>query len=218
MITLDTFLPFILSQLQSCPDPMATQALRSACIDFCQRTDTVQRIQAPTDVTATFQDYTVGIPANMQLARVLEVAWQGKWLTVVPPDNVTSDVALRGADVGTAQVSRGSPQWFFQKTPDSPVVSLYPIPDTTAIGVLLIKASFKPTQTADTVDDQLFNDWCAEIVHGALAILKAMQGKPWSGDGSSHKTMFERGINAAKRQKFFGKTSNGARVMPRSFI
>ena len=218
MTSIDLFLPYILYAVHACPQITAEQAIVRACNDFCRRTDVVQKIQAPTDIIAGTSDYAVIAPTDMTLVRVTGASWQGHWLVPVPPDDVQSDVALRSAAVGIAVPVVGSPRFFFQKTTDLSTISLYPIPDTSLAGALLIKASFAPTPTALTVDDALFTDWYEDIAAGALARLKAIPGTPWSADPSRDAARFEHGVSNAKRQKLFGKQPSASRIQPQGFI
>lgn len=215
--TIDSFLPLVLPSVHSCPQPTAELAILQAALDFCKRTDIAQVILAQTNVVAGTQDYPITSPTDLQFARLLGVSWQGNWLTPVMPDDVQSDVAFTNTTIGTAVPTQASPQYYFQKTTDAAVVSLYPVPDTTLVGGLFIKASYTPTQTATTLPDELYNDWANDIAHGAIAILKSISGQPWTGDPAHNRTMFERGINGAKRQKMFGKLPSGARIQPQSF-
>lgn len=218
MTSIDAFLPYIVYAVHACPQITIEQAIVRACNDFCRRTDVVQKILSPIDIVAGTSDYAVTTPTDMTLARVMGVAWQGKWLVPVPPDDVQSDVALRSATIGIAVPASGSPQFFFQKTTDLATVSLYPIPDTALSGGLFIKASFAPTLTALTVDDSLLNDWYEDIAAGALARLKAIPGQPWSADPARDAARFEHGVSNAKRQKMFGKLPSATRIQPRSFM
>lgn len=217
MRALDLFLPLVAPVVMGAPEPLLLQALRMACIEFCRRTDTVQCIQAPVAVVAGTQDYAVTVPADMVLVRVLGAAWQGVWLVPVPPDDVTSDVALRGAAIGAAIPLSGAPRHFFQKTPDLSTISLYPIPDVALAGGLLIKASFCPTQAATQVEDALFDEWAEGIAAGAAARVLAIPGQGFTGSPAGPAARFERAVSEAKRQKMFGKMTAGARVQPRRF-
>jgi hypothetical protein len=212
------FLPYVLPGVYGCPDTAAEQAVRDTCIDFCKRTDLVQVILTPVDIVANQEDYTAVMPTGTQMARLLGVAWQGKWLTPVAPDDVQSDVALRGVTIGTAVPAYGDPGYFFQKTPETNVVSLYPIPNTALVAGLTIKVSTYPTITSTTVDDQLFNEWHEEIAQGAIARLQATPGQPFSGNPLVARAVYERGISKAKAQKMFGKTQAPSRVQGQKFM
>lgn len=217
-ITLESFLPYVIPHVIGCPEPLAIQALRRACIEFCRRTDIVQRIQAPMDATVDTQEYAVTIPADMDMCRVLGVAWNQYWLVPVPPEQAKSGPLLRGADLGTAEALTGPPKFYHLKTPDATSVCVYPLPDSTYAASLLIQASFRPTLSALSVDDSLFDDWLDGVAAGAIYRLKSMPGQPFSADPSADRGDFERAVGEAKRNRVFGRQVSMARVAPRGFV
>lgn len=218
MIALDSFVPFVLPYVMGAGDPALLKAIRDTCIDFCDRTDLVQRV-TPQNIVANQEDYVVTAPTLMQLARVLAVFWQGRWLDVVVPDDVQSDVALTGVTIGTVQPLTGNPTKFFLKTPTASSVSAYPIPDTALTNGLTIKASFKPTQAADTVEDVLFNEYATEIGFGAAGRLMITPGQTYTSQAATgFLTAYERGVSKAKLRKLFGQNANNARVRPVPFV
>lgn len=218
MTSIDAFAPLVYAQVIGCPEPLAYQALRWAAAEFCRRTDIVQRIQAPLDTAANVEDYAITVPTDMRLARLLGAHWQGAWLPPVPAEQVASDVALRGATIGTAKVATGSPRWCFLKTPDATSVSLYPVPDTSSVGTITLVASFAPTMAAATFDDLLFNEWSEPIVAGAVGKIKSIQGQPFTANPAAALSAFERGVSAARNNRILGKLPNYARVLPRRFV
>jgi hypothetical protein len=215
--TLDQFMPWVMPMVPGCPDPLAQQAIRAAAIDFCVRTDIIQRV-ITADATINVEDYTITPPSDMQLARILSVSWQGRVLTPVSPDLVTQDVVLRGANVGTATVVSEDPLYFFQKMPNDPGFSLYPIPKATLTLGLTVKASFSPTNAATTVDDPLWDDWVDDIGAGAIAQLMTMPGQPFSSSNArTYALAFRDAVTRAKRVKNEGYLAGSLRVQPVTF-
>jgi hypothetical protein len=218
MITLDTFLTYVLPFVPGCSDPMAIQALRLAATDMCNRTDIVQRV-ITMDATTGVSAYPIPVPANMNLNRILSVDWQGKRLSPATPDAVASDVAVRGIAIGTASPRTGDPAIYFQALPTDDTFLLYPIPDSTVVGGLTIRASFAPNNAALTVDDVLFDDWVETVAAGALQRLMAMPGQQFTDVHASaiNRATFEGGINFARRVKEMGRTAGSQRAAPRRF-
>lgn len=216
---ISAFLPWVLPQAPGCPDILAIQAIRSAAIDFCNRTDLIQRV-ITADATINVEDYVVTPPSDMQMNRILGVSWQGAVLAPAPPSVVNSDVVLRGAAVGTATPLTGTPSWFFQKMPNDPGFSIYPIPIVTVTLGLTVKVSFSPSNTAATFDDALFNDWVDEIAAGAIERLMMMPGQPFSSQtsGKQYGTQYERAVADAVRIKNAGYIGSALRVMPVAFV
>jgi hypothetical protein len=214
MTALTAFLPFVLPHV-AVPDPMALEAIRYAAMEFCRMTDIVQRVSTASVVAGT-QEYTVTAVSEMQVARILGVGWEGNWLSPVAPEQFTTDVGLRGADIGTATAVVGSPQYYLLKTPSATQFSLYPIPDTALTNGLTVKASFMPTQTATTVEDLLFNEYGKQIASGAVAHLMSLPQYA-SAVQPAHAAAFMMGVRHAKERKIFGNQAHNTRVRPRFF-
>lgn len=216
--TLDAFFPYVLPQVPGASDPLVQQAIRSAAIDFCTRTDLIQRITTP-DATINVMDYTITPPTDMTLTRVLSVSWSGRVLSPEAPSIIQQDVVLRNATVGTTSPYIGDPQYFFQKSPSDSGFSLYPVPQSTLVTGLTVKASYAPANTATTVDDVLFSDWVEAIAAGAIAQLAAMPGQPFSSVAAAqvYGVAYRGAIAQAKRQVNSGKLPSSLRVMPQRF-
>ncbi len=214
---IEAWYPYILPWVPGAPDTLVNQAIRSAAIDFCTRSDLVQRV-ITANVVADTQDYTITPPTDMNLARVLSVSWQGRVLAPTAPSVVQQDIVLRGAAVGTATPQRGDPYWFFQKTPTDGGFSLYPIPNTALTLGLTVKASFTPNNAATTLDQQLFESWAEDIAAGAIAILMSMPSQQFSSaKAADYGKAYNAAVTRAKRQAASGTLPSSLRVMPRRF-
>jgi len=217
-VTIESFLPFVLPSVPGCTDPAAIEAIRTAAIEFCKQTDLVQRVSTYNIVAAT-QDYTVTVPSDMQLARVLGAAHEGTWLESAPPGEVESPTALTGATIGDAVLASGTPWAWFQKTPTAATISLYPVPDTAVTLGLTIKAAFYPTQSCTVVEDVLFNEYVFTIAAGAIARLMATPGMPFTSQlAPVYEKKFRAGTSAGNLHALHGKQTHNLRVRPRSFV
>lgn len=219
MKTIDLFFPLVVPYVPGCSDPMALQAIRHALIDFCQSSDLVQRIYSY-DVVAGQDAYVVDVPDHMNMNRVLNIGWQGRWLSPIPPDAVPSDVVLLGQPVGLANPRAGDPEAYFQQSPSETTFRLYPIPDTDLAKGLTVKASYSPSQTALSMEDHLFDNWAEEIAAGAIARLLAMPGQQFTNVHAAtvYRSQFRDGISDARRLKEQGYTQGSQRVAPRRFM
>lgn len=215
MTALTAFLPFVLPHVGGCSDPAAIEAIRYAAQEFCRMTDIVQRVSSA-NVVADTQDYTITPPSDMQLLRIMGVGWEGNWLSPVAPEQFTTDVGLRGTDIGTADLVSGSPQYYVLKTPSATTFSLYPVPDTALTGGLTVKASFMPTQSATTVEDLLYNEYGKQIASGAIAHLMVLPQFASTAQ-VGHASAFMMGVRHAKERRIFGNQAHNTRVRPRFF-
>lgn len=214
MKSIELFLPHLLPQCPGVADPTAKQALRSAAIDFCNRSQLIQEISTQT-ATAGQEDYDVDVPAQTTLVRLLQVSYQTTPLTLVASARVVEPLALRGS-VGSATPAAGTPQFAFFKTPSGGTFTVYPVPNITTVNILTIRAAFAPTRTASQFDDLLYELWLEPIVAGAVAILQAQAGQSYSNTSAAvmNKMIFERAVGMARVEAHKGRVVSSTRVRP----
>lgn len=220
MITLESFLPYVLPSASNCPEPLAIQALRNAAIDFCTRTDLIQRVFTPNVIAGT-ATLAIDVPNNMTVGRVMEMYYKDSRMHPATPDGVRSPLAMRGANIGDATIVTGYPRFYFQTTPDSDTFNVYPVPDATAAltAGYTLRVSFVPDQECMTVDDTLFDDYAEDIANGALARILMTPGQSFTSVTASaaYRSMFEGAIKAGRRQTQMGYTNGAQRIAPRPF-
>lgn len=217
MAALSKFLPFVLPHVPACPDITAEQAILSSCIEFCVQTLLVQELTTAS-VTAGTQDYTVDVPSGSRLVKVLGVMYEDRWLTANSIENVRSAVALRG-DVGGAQAVSAIPSVYFQKTPNSDDISLYPVPADSMAEGLTVRAAFAPSRSATSVDDVLFEEWAESIAAGAIARLMLMPSQNFSAPPlvGAYRSQFDVATRKAAIIARAGSVAASSRVQPARF-
>jgi len=215
MQALSKFLPYVIPYVQGCSDPMAEQAILSACIEFATSAAVVQTT-TPVSVVAAQQDYDVDIPSQMALVAVQRVFYKNSLLSPVPLNSVLSGLAMQGVDIGDATVRVGAPQAYFLKDPTGDIISLYPIPDTQAAVAngLTIQASFSPTRSATQVDDVLFNSYAEDIAYGAIGRLLGIPGQLFTNTplATQNLKQFAQGVSSAKAVGRTGQLVSSSRV------
>jgi hypothetical protein len=217
LVNLTQFFPFVLPSVLGCPDPTLLQAIRSACVDFCTTTLMVQEL-VPLSVATGSQDYEVDVPSQMQLVKVLGVFLEDTWLEPVSVESVRKGVALRG-DVGSAQASHSTPTAYFQKTPTTPEISLYPLPIVDITEGLTVRAAFAPTRSATSVDNTLYDHWVEAIAAGALSRLMALPGQPYTNpaEAAAMRAQFSAATRSASILARTGRIAASSRVSPKRF-
>ena len=215
---LTAFLPYVLPQVPACTDPLAEQAIRSACIEFCTESLLIQEL-VTTSMLAGVQDYEVEVPTNAMLVKLLGMLIADQWIEPTTVESVRSGAALRGT-VGATEPRYGTPEVYFQKTPTASEFSFYPIPSETVPEGVTVRAAFAPSRTASLVPDALFTDWVEEIAAGALTRLYAMSSQPFYDKGASMdcRARFELGIRKAAIQARTGLVSSASQVQPVRFV
>lgn len=218
MKSLGAFLPWVAPHVPGASDPLIEQAVRDACIEFCDATNIVQRVEVQ-GVLAGEPQYVVSAPQQQRLVAVLQVAYNSNPLKYAPIDTVEHGAALRAGYDAVVDPARGTPMTYYQTTPGDDAIYLWPVPDTEVSDALAVRASFAPTRTATQVEDELFDDWLTEIVSGALARLMIIPAQPFTNPklALEHERAFRAGVGAANAEARRGTGRGGLFVKPRPF-
>ncbi len=218
MKALSVFYPYVLPYVPGCPNPMAKQAIRSACIEFAGRSCVVQNTQSESAI-ANQPNYDVEEPSGMTLVRVLAVYYGTRRLEARSREMVNNAVAARGENVGSETYATGTPNEWFNRDPAEPVVSLYPVPYAADTSAITIVAAHQPAHTATRVADILFDDYAEDIANGALARLLSMPNQPFSNPALAerHEKKFVDSMRQAAAIARVGLGAASSRVRPRSF-
>lgn len=164
MATLESFLTRLMVWVPSCPRPLADQALRDTAVRFCRDTEIVQTTVTPLDVSAGVSEYVVPLPTGRRISRVLRAQYRGT------PLNGVSELPNDGAQAVPDRYT----------SPTSTSVRLYPAPDETQTSVLFLDLAIEPTRNAETLPDELFDDWVEAIVAGAGAYICSIPDQPFT--------------------------------------
>lgn len=178
MSALTVFLPKVLQYAPGCAEPAAFDAIRSAAIEFCERTNlwrTTLTCEAaanpvaivPYDATPDADKLT--LPADAVLHSIALVLFEGRELRPA----TTDDLDEHYHDWRTA-TDTGAPQYVTQLVQDE--LRLYPF----AAGEIRATVRLKPTQDADTLPDFLADRYRDTIQAGALAKILLLPGQPFT--------------------------------------
>lgn len=216
MRLLDDFSPFVLPYVVGCTTPMFEQALRSTAIEFCEKTDIVQQVVS-TGVAESVGEYYVEVPADMLLARVMQVYYGQSKLSLIATTHVDIPFALRGS-VDDQDPPSNTPLYAYQIEPGSSSFWLYPLPDRTDSTLLTVRASFSPSRDAAQLADVLYDNWVDPIAAGTIAHLMAMPGQPFTSPAAAeYRLRFLSGVASARAESRKGRTLSSTRVQPRNF-
>ena len=214
MISYEAFLPRILIDAYGCPEIVAIQSIRDSVIEFCVRSNFIQRDHDPITATAGVSDYDLE-PPNGQLVIKIQKCWyKATELTPIAPDYVNSS-AFYNNGIPENSPTLATPFSFTQK--DERTFSIYPIPKDTVINALTLRISLKPTRASSYCEDSIYEDYAEVIAHGALSKLLASPGKAYLNVGAAgmHATAFNSGINDARQRASRGHVRSGMQVRMR---
>jgi hypothetical protein len=209
-ISLEAFLPEIMLESSGVPAPVALNAIRNACYDFCRKSLVWNEVQSAVAYTAGVTVYQPTPPTDAQVISVLHV-------------NVDSTLVVY--PYSTEEVAMARPNWqsfvgniegFVQ--PDRGTIRFFSVPQSS--GTFAAMVAYAPKRNAKTIDDLLFNVYLESIKYGALWKLKIMPGKPWSDPAGAqyYERAFNTKIGEATIDRTRGNTRTVLRVAPRSFV
>lgn len=218
MKALSDFLPFVLPSVPGCSDPMAEQAVLTACIEFASKSLIVQHTGSD-NLVAGQTEYDVEQPSMQILVKVLAVFHLDTRLTARSREMVRSGYAARGDAVTGYTPPEGTPREWFCRNPSEAVVSLYPTPAEAAADALTIVAAYAPTWTATRVADILFTDYASDIAAGAIAHLLIVPAQPFTNPGlhKVHQDKFNAAMHSAANLARVGLGAASSRVQPVAF-
>jgi len=206
MATLESILPLIQPHIPGCPESIALDAIRNACIRFCKDTRLIRETLPADDIISTVDDYTMTASLNNDIVGIVHFLYDERELPGHTEEELDIiDNGWRTADPGEATAYMSiSPNRF----------KLNRVPDETIVGGLIVRIATRPTDTATEVNDILFNDWRETIKYGALSELLEIPEKLWSDMKQSiwYGKRFNFGIQSGKAQSVKGnlKKSTGA--------
>jgi len=206
------FLDYVLPHVPGCTNEMALLEIKNTIIDFCEKSLILQVDHDPVTVIANIQDYDLEPPKDRLVIKILKAWYKGVLLDPTAPDEVPTP-SMYNQNSGYV-VQRGDPRVYIQK--DARSYSLYPIPGETAKLALTMRVALKPTRSATSIDDFIFEEYAETIGHGAIARLALSPGKPYSDVklAAANNGLYLAGVNVARdrAQKGYVRASRHVKI------
>jgi len=214
MSTLRDFYIHIAPSVQGCPVNLINNAIRSAAIEFCERTNMWKYAFPEQNIVAGTDTYTFTFPtgvADAMISRPTYVEVNGLQV------NPTNEEDLDNLQYLWRDATSKQPQLYYMDFDNTMI--LVPTPSENITDGLYAEAALRPTMTATTLPDWLFDNWSETIASGALMRLHSMVGKVWADPQvvSMHRAKFKEGISRAKSRTMKSFAKQGKTVQPRSF-
>jgi len=172
-VSYEAFLPEVLPYVQDVPEVVAVQAIRNACIQFCEETHYLQEnLDAMTGIEG-IGDYD--LEANDSNYKVVEImqAYYGDQLLIPKAQEELNQIYR----TSNWEDLKGNPYYYF--LPRASVMRLVTKPIITEANKLKVKAAIAPKRSSTTVDDELFERFLEYIAHGARARLYNTPNQPY---------------------------------------
>jgi len=171
-VNLTEFVQNIMPHVSGCPRNLVVNAVRKAIDRLC--TDAhIWREDIPAgDITINVDDYTITPPANTRMVTLISLLYEEQEIAK------RTEEWLDANDVGWRVSSIGTPTALVYYAPDR--IKFNRLPLATITDGLVARVVLKPTRTAETVEDIIYEDWFECIEHGALHYLMEIPKKDWS--------------------------------------
>lgn len=209
-VAFDKFLPEVMLECPTVPDPVAINAIRNACFDFCRDSLWLNELQDAYTYAVGTGVYDLDAPTWAQIVQVLNVNVDEKYVIF---SATREQSALSSPAYATTQ---GRIEWYVQPTHSQ--IQLVRVPD--AAGYFIPLVAYAPKRTATVIDDRMFDLHLETVKYGALWKLKAMAGQPWADPAGAayNEQRFLMATNAATidRNKSFSQAT--LMVQPRGFV
>lgn len=211
MTALTDFYDFLLPNLPNVGKELARQALRSALVEFCEKSLVWSYEMPAINVVGGTHTYAVTPDADARAVDVLEAWYNGAQLSPATP----ADLDVLYTDWRTVG-GTGIPKYFTTNVELSSVRLVKTPADSLASGLIITLAQ-APTLTATDVPDWLFEDHYMTVSHGAWSRLLRMPRRPWTDKEAAreYEMSFEQGCGQANARKAKAHTRRPLRTRVR---
>ncbi|QCP84326.1 hypothetical protein EYE35_01130 [Cereibacter sphaeroides] len=214
MVELSLFLGYVLPFAPGCPQHTAERALRSAAIEWCERTNGWRSISS-FDLTENRQ--AIVTPEHAVIHKIEEATFDGEPLT---PTLFTE----AAPDELTGEAETGEPRYLTQVGPNE--VSVYPF----APGLLRLSLFLKPREDSlfgtdpddplkdayNVVPDFMLSQHAERLSFGALARLLAMPNQTFTNpqEAQRYRLMFDAACDGTSSASIKGQQRARLRIKP----
>lgn len=199
-VALSDFANGVRVEVPGCPEPLITDAILNACIDFCTKTELVSELVSLTLVPPAV-DYEVPVDPALYPAKVRNVLKNG-----VPLDKTTAALYA----LSTRRSVSGPVEAFYAPTHKNLVFE--PIPSSAE--ALELDVVLRPAMAATEVPDVLFDEWKTTIAAGAKADLMLRAGVPWANPalGAFYQKLYDGAVATAAVAVAHGNADTPMRI------
>jgi len=194
-VSYETLFPDILPVVPACPDSLIERNIRSAVIEFCEKTGIYQAELDPLTTVSGIYEYDLEPPSGTVVHKIMNTVFDGKNLEAVSPELLDQ----RKPDWRKSE-NTGSPEYYVKQ--GQRLVWLVPTPSATMVSSTLIRAQLKPTPTSTSCDSDLIAEYRDSIINGTLFRLLRTPGQAWTDltGAQIYGALFAEGITNAERK------------------
>jgi hypothetical protein len=213
-VSYELFLPEVMPYVHDVPEIVAVQAIRNACIEFCEKT---HYLQEKLDAISGIKGIGVyDLDANDSNYKVVEImqAYYGDQLLIPKAQEELSQIYR-----ATNWENLGGNPYYYYRTRESEI-RLVPTPSITEANKLVVKAAIAPKRASTTVDDELFERFLEYISYGARARLYNTPNQPYFDAKTSmeYTKRFYDAIGEVRTRVYKGLTRTAVNVEFQRFV
>lgn len=183
------WLPSVQVNVPDCPRALIIEAIRQKTIEFCQRSLFLRQELDGFYTVADDNEYELTPTVDTAIAQLLMLKVNKRELCPKTQDDL-EEIYQEWRD------QSGEPSYFFLKNTYTAIL----VPKPIGVYPVRILVALKPTQSAQGVDEIIFEEYKDVIKQGALAYLMLMAEKSWSNPNMSafYQSQFDTAIQDSK--------------------
>lgn len=203
MALYEDFFPNVLYDVPGAPEPVVVNAIRNACIEFCEKSLVLTRDHDPITLIQGKVDYDLEPPGGYLVVKVQKAWVDHNPITPLAPD-IVKDAAVYNRLFSSYQSAPSIPRSYLQK--DERTISVWPVPEKKYQNGLTLRVALKPTRASTEIDDVILEDYAETIAAGALSRLMVSPGKAYTNTefAGVNQAKFISGINVARARALHG--------------
>lgn len=178
-----------------CPDSLIESSIRSAAIEFCEKSGAYQTQLDPITTIPKIYEYDLDTPRGTAIHKVMWVTHLGKDL-----EPISTTLLEQREPKWRSEDNYSVPKYFVKQNSSS--VWLVPVPNIRESQSTIVRVQLKPTHTSTACDDSVMSEYRDTIVNGAIFRLLRIPNKDWSdlAGAQVYAALFGDGIDQAKRR------------------
>jgi len=191
-VTYDYFFPEVIPFVRDVPEFVALNAIRNACIEFCEKSTYWRQIVDPITIVAEQAEYDLDIEAGTGVSQILSAYMGSRELAIMAPEGIKELIGPDWRD------QTGMPMYVTSE--EYNIIRVVMIPETTSDDDLSLTVALRPLRSSTKVSKDVYERYSEIIGFGARARLHDTPQQPYSDEESAMKfrKWFESGIGEAK--------------------
>ena len=182
MATFSSLIKDVAPYVPMCPDSLIETNLRSATIEFCERSKAYVFDLDVIGTIAGVYEYEFDQPTGTDVHQILYMTYDGRDMDPISPRSLE----LNYPDW---RDRTGNPHVYLQKTPDS--FWVVPVPSSTKTDGLIMSVALKPTRTSNNIDTNFSDTYRDGILYGTLYRLLRMPSREWTDIGAAREYLLQ---------------------------